>query len=104
MLGSGGASEEVEQIKNIILKGVYQVEKEKSLKDIYKMLQAEEIQRTYRQAATKAAELLELLDEESNQDANNKAAQNAARKIYAAVQLLQDTEKDINTIKNNLKK
>lgn len=80
------------------------MEKETSLKDIYKMLQAEEIGRTYEQTTKKAAELLELVDEESAKDWNNKAAQNAGRKIYAALQLLKDAAEDIATIKNNLKK
>ena len=53
------------------------MEKDTSLKDIYKMLQAEEIGRTYEQTTKKAAELLELVDEESAKDWNNKAAQNA---------------------------
>lgn len=76
----------------------------KELKNIYEMLQAEQIGRAYQQATEKAAELLELVDEESAKDWNNKTAQNAGRKIYAAIQLLKDAADDINTIKNNLKK
>ena len=81
------------------------MEKEKNapLKYIYKMLQAEQIAKAYEQATKKSAELLELLDEESNGDWNNRAAQNAGRRVWAALELLKEAAEDINTIKKQLK-
>ena len=81
------------------------MEKEKSapLKYIYKMLQAEQIKNAYEQATKKSAELLELLDEESNENPNNRAAQNAGRRVWAALELLKEADEDINTIKKQLK-
>ena len=81
------------------------MEKEKSapLKYIYKMLQAEQIKNAYEQATKKSAELLELLDEESNENPNNRAAQNAGRRVWAALELLKEAAEDINTIKKQLK-
>ena len=78
-------------------------EKNASLKFIYKMLQAEQITKAYEQATKKSAELLELLDEESNGDWNNRAAQNAGRRVWAALELLKEAAEDINTIKKQLK-
>lgn len=81
------------------------MEKEKNapLKYIYKMLQAEQIAKAYEQATKKSAELLELLDEESNENPNNRAAQNAGRRVWAALELLKEAAEDINTIKKQLK-
>lgn len=78
-------------------------EKNASLKYIYKMLQAEQIKNAYEQATKKSAELLELLDEESNENPNNRAAQNAGRRVWAALELLKEAAEDINTIKKQLK-
>ena len=67
------------------------------------MLQAEQIAKAYEQATTKSAELLELLDEESANNWNNKAANNAGRKIWRALELLKDAAEDINEVKKQIK-